>query len=599
MASTREISVRYSQRVNQMASYIKQFLRENKSYYYNPRMHKAISDFCFNYPEEFRREFLNRIGLTQLRRADFNDDSTELFYKFIDHLCELPGECIFLLRDTHIIARHYQHRTRKGFGILVNREFLCGPDEERYFLLIDIIYASLAESTTLEEFLSAYKNLFAQLIETDSVFFERSKRIYQYIDAHSIQCPLIWVDLGFQFTLSLFCYASMNYHHGSAYPQDIFSFCVYPWLRERFKGKYFSDHNEYTLRWELEGIDSYANDLKGRSSGMLVGFAVGDSLGFPAAGIEKKEVLSIFNSQITSFTDNHLHPYFSHLKPGQYTDNTRLLMISAESIVRNNGLNLSEYQKDLALWAKDTIENPETERWAGPTALNACIKLLKGQDYLTSGSTETHSCSSTYRVIPLGIYFRSFDEIEELKRIASLAGMITHNSAITKVGAAFVALTIAELIRGVLPLSAVQAAIRLIGYTSECSLLIDRIIKAIEISEGASIDQARALFGTGSPIYQTLPLSIFCFLKYRNDYLQGLIAAANSCREDSARDKEKLDGLSWEDQIRICEGGNTDGIAALTGAFLGGHIGMRKLPARFSSIEDKRRLICLAHQLVT
>jgi ADP-ribosylglycohydrolase len=45
-------------------------------------------------------------------------------------------------------------------------------------------------------------------------------------------------------------------------------------------------------------------------------------------------------------------------------------------------------------------------------------------------------------------------------------------------------------------------------------------------------------------------------------------------------------------------GGNTDGIAALTGAFLGAHLGERAIPSEYRTVEGRSDLERLGRDLV-
>ena len=105
-------------------------------------------------------------------------------------------------------------------------------------------------------------------------------------------------------------------------------------------------------------------------------------------------------------------------------------------------------------------------------------------------------------------------------------------------------------------------------------------------------------FGTGSLIYQTLPLAIYFFLKYPSNFEKAVLGAVNSYRSDTYKEKKKLAGLSWNKQLQEAKGGNTDGIAGLTGAFAGAYLGINKIPRKFLTVEDKQKLKVLAEELI-
>ena len=597
MASTKSIKAEYSSKLDGMAAYIRTFLSRELNPEEILKVHKGIADFCYKNSPSFKREFLYHIGLQKLKNFRRHAVPENHSADFALRLLEMEGECVFLLKDTHDVLEIYQQKTGNGFGLLINRKFLCRTEED-YFTLVKLIYDTLTNSRNVAEFSEKYFVSFGQLIKNDSHFLDRAKKLSEYVASHSTSHKIIFVDLGFQFTFSLFCSAAMR-HFGNT-ETDFYSYSIYPWLQTFFKDKYFSEKSEAVLDLELEAIKNFQSSLQNKAAGAFVGFAIGDALGFPIAGIDKSDVLKFINQEITGFTDNPKHPFFHHLKSGQYTENTNLLMISAQHLIKNRGFVPQKYQGDLSKWGKKILTNPDAERWAGPTAINAVKNLIGGKSYFESGSTKTESCSATYRVVPLGIFYRPFakDSVDELKNNAEISAMFTHNSEISKIGAAITALIIGNLMHGILPEKSVNGALGIIKETEKTKLLIQKIRQAVDMSKTESIESARKVFGTGSPIYQTLPLVIFCFLKFQTDFEGAVIAAANSYRDDTPEEKDRLKKFSWEEQLQFAKGGNTDGIAGLTGAFAGAYLGFDKIPRKFLSIENRDKLVSLARKLV-
>lgn len=599
MASTKPIKVEYSVKLDGMASYIRAFLSKSLNDDIALRTHKGIADFCYKNSPSFKKEFLRRAGLKKLKTFRRHAVLENPYSDFVSKLSEMDGECIFLLKDACDVLNMYQQRTGKGFSLLVNRQFLCRTEED-YFELVKLIYDALTKSNDLADFSEKYFAEFHELIQREAHFFDRAKKLFDYVAVHTYLQKMVFVDLGFQFTFSLFCSAAVRYFSNGKIHSDYYSYSIYPWLQHFFKEKYFFEKSETVLDLELAAIKSFQFSLQDRAAGTLVGFAIGDALGFPVAGINKIEVSKFIKQEITGFTDNPKHPFFHHLKSGQYTENTNLLMISAQHLTKNRGFVAQKYQGDLANWGKKILKNPDAERWAGPTAINAVKNLIGGKSYLESGSTTTESCSATYRVVPFGIFYRPFakDGIDELKNNAEISAMFTHNSEISKTGAAITALIIGNLVHGMLPEKAVNGAFKIVGETEKTKLLIKKIRQAVDMSKTEDVESARRTFGTGSPIYQTLPLAIFCFLKFQSNFEKAVIAATNSYRDDTSEEKERLQKFSWEEQLQYARGGNTDGIAGLTGAFTGAHLGLEKIPRKFLSIENKVNLAELGEKLI-
>ncbi|MCI0616107.1 ADP-ribosylglycohydrolase family protein, partial [bacterium] len=367
MASIKPIKAEYSAKLDGMAAYIRKFLSKNLSTEELLRTHKGIADFCYKNSTSFKKEFLHHVSLEKLRvnrRAVSENRSAD----FVSKLSEMDGECVFLLKDTHDVLELYQRKTSKGFGLLINRKFLCRTEED-YFALVKLVYDALANSDNIAEFSEKYFVAFRQLIENDAHFLDRAKKLFEYVLKHAVSDKIIFVDLGFQFTFSLFCSAAMR-HFGNT-EIDFYSYSIYPWLQTFFKDKYFSEKSETVLDLELRAMENFQSSLQNKAAGAFVGFAIGDALGFPVAGIDKSDVPKFINQEITGFTNNPKHPFFHHLKSGQYTENTNLLMISAQHLIKNRGFVPQKYQADLSKWGKKILTNPDAERWAGPTAINA------------------------------------------------------------------------------------------------------------------------------------------------------------------------------------------------------------------------------------
>ena len=176
---------------------------------------------------------------------------------------------------------------------------------------------------------------------------------------------------------------------------------------------------------------------------------------------------------------------------------------------------------------------------------------------------------------------------------------VTHDSEISAAGALFVATLISDLVLGVLPRTAVSAAIRTLRSTAGTHPLITKLDLALQLRGDTTIAEARKFFGTGSPIQQTLPLAVFCFLSSADDFRQSVLSAANSFRVDDQSEHERLAQLPKEAAMQQAKGGNTDGVAALAGAFAGAFLGFNAIPADFRNVESAEVLRRTATALVS
>ncbi|MDP2632529.1 MAG: ADP-ribosylglycohydrolase family protein [Candidatus Curtissbacteria bacterium] len=340
------------------------------------------------------------------------------------------------------------------------------------------------------------------------------------------------------------------------------------------------------------------NHTTEKIQGAVAGFAIGDSLGFPAAGIRAKDFLEINKGPIKGFSENKYHPLFYKLRRGQYTDNNRLFVLTIESLVSKGSYDEIDIILRLKNWAKLCRESPYFERWPGKTSLTAALKLLNGGAISECGVKKTISCGSIYRALPLGIFL--FNKTGDfIVKISERCASYTHNSKVSKLGAAFASLILSKIIGSCKFEESVIDSLSIFKELEgdKISLQLFRKIEWIIYNyKTLSYHNARKVLGTGSSITQTLPLSLLICLKARN-FEEGVIAAANSFRDDCEKERERLSQFGWTNQLLECIGGNTDGIAAICGCFLGALFGVENIPQSFKKVEDFKKTQKIALQI--
>ena len=570
-----------SQKLARMIQTIRKYLQDAHDTEQLQKVRYGLDAFCLNNTEIFRAEFYKCAELTADKQSEMAEVDLDEIERFIDVLCARDGNCIFLLTDTFDVMTKYQKQTNCGLGLLVNRKTICRDYQEQdYYTLVDLVYRALDRSSCWQSFLKAYLEEFTVLINSDTHFKCSAKSIFELVKFKQAE-PLLWIDTGFQFTLSLFCYAAVHFYSEGKMIQDIYNLSVYPWLESVFKGKYFSSISNRVVTAELLGTNLYSESLHDKFLGLIVGFAIGDALGAPVAGISNKDIPRFVSTPLNSFASNPSHPYLGHLKSGQYTDNTSLLLITTEYLLSGQDQKLAElegYGAMLASWAT-AVKSNNTERWIGPTTLTALANLVNGTSVHNSGISDTESCGGTYRVIPLALCLHCclLSKRSEVLSLVIKYTMITHKSETSIAASIFVVLVLAELLAGTFPIQAVNIAFSQIKELFNAQILFDAIQWAIlHSSQDMDDDQARMKLGTGALAYQSVPLAIFFFIKYQNNFASAVLAGANSFRIDSIEEQEHLQKYSWEQQLIEAHGGNTDGIAALIGALSGAFTGFTK-----------------------
>jgi ADP-ribosylglycohydrolase len=582
-----------------MVEFIKAWWREpTLSDLEKARAEHALRDFCFRYPQKFKTAFFTAVGMPRPRRRALTAIE-DVRASFLKSLLGQPSDKIFILRDTHELLTEFLNSGGQGAALLVNRKNLFAG-ESQYFEFLRIFYEAASRSTDLEGFLDQYQALFACAIASHENLHSKAKDIAKYVALHRRNSHVTFVDLGFQFTFSLFCRASLIHFGEKAVNVDFYALATYPWLHRRFGRKVFTDRNEVVLPLELAGRTAFDRALSKRAAGALVGFAIGDALGYPVAGVEARDIAQRLGIALplTHFVSSPNHPHFGHLKPGQYTSNTIAMLITARSLADDRSVDPDAIAERLCKWRETILLHPEEARWLGPTTATALDRLIAGVSTDMAGVADSSSCACAYRSVPLGIFLRpmirtSLDEARE--RVAKVA-RITHAHPASIAGAQVVASIIGDLIHGVMPRDAVRAAIAAISDEQPTRLLKERLRETITLDDDD--EGARHRFGTGSPIEQTLPLSIYFLLRYSSDFANGVRAAANSVRRDSPTDAAALADYEFGQSLVQAKAGNCDGVAGLTGAMIGTHLGIDAIPPDLAAVEGFAELSSAACSLL-
>lgn len=292
-------------------------------------------------------------------------------------------------------------------------------------------------------------------------------------------------------------------------------------------------------------------------SNALLGTAVGDALGVP---FETK--LSNFELLVDWDGKSFLGSAHHKLLPGQYSDDTQMSLMVAESLIENKGFN----PEDLAARYVDWMVSGRA-RGYGKTTLLAVQNLLNGKHWSESGVPGSYGNGTAMRAAPFGIYFR--DDLKELIKVCKVDSAITHASEEAEAGSIAIALAAAYAVNNdtdkllhriweVLPASKVKNSIFSLSSLVESPYILP--------------PQALRVIGTKGNVKETVPAALYCFLRFDN-YEDAVIAS-------------------------IRAGGDTDTTAAIVGALWGAKVGTQGIhPDWVSDVEDSEKLMALDSQL--
>lgn len=308
------------------------------------------------------------------------------------------------------------------------------------------------------------------------------------------------------------------------------------------------DAESRSMRVASEGRkQEFASSL----TGCLLGTAVGDALGLPAEGLSPRRRARLF----PDIARYHLLPFAR----GMCSDDTEHTIMVAQALIETAGYakamgNAEAFRSNLA-WAM---------RWwllGAPAGIGmATLKgILKLWLFLPQRWQGTYSAGNApaMRSALIGVYWA--EEPELLRLHVRAATRITHTDPKAEQAAFAVAIAASFSARNAGRVSAPAYAAHmrslLAAEGAELANLIDSVAKSVESGETtAAFARGMGLEeGVSGYAFHTVPVALHAWLAHPGDYRQAVLAA-------------------------IACGGDTDTVAAITGAIAGAGTGTEGLP---------------------
>lgn len=330
--------------------------------------------------------------------------------------------------------------------------------------------------------------------------------------------------------------------------------------------------------------------------GSLFGGAVGDALGYTVEFWSEEQIFDMFGCKgITSYR------FDRRSGKALISDDTQMTLFTANGLLVGNTRGAMRgiagdprvyVEKAYQDWLKTQQSSMEEvnryERYSpeggnswlldvpelyalrapGNTCLSALREGSKGiLDYIKHPVNHSKGCGGIMRVAPLALKYRLkenyYGTIQELDREGAQLAAITHGHSLGYMPAAVLTHVLARIVSesGKVDLKEViiearDTAKEIFAGDIHLEELVRIIDLAIELSENGESDLANIhLLGEGWVAEETLGISLYCALKYQNDFSAGIIASVN-------------------------HKGDSDSTGAVTGNILGALLG-------YEAIEDK------------
>jgi ADP-ribosylglycohydrolase len=289
--------------------------------------------------------------------------------------------------------------------------------------------------------------------------------------------------------------------------------------------------------------------LASRFIGTLVGFAVGDALGMPAEFLSRDQIRRYYGKPITDFVKAHPGHASDFLPLGSYTDDTQMMLATAECLIECRKMDPARQADALLGWYLNTVPHRAPMR----ANMRACKHLSTGRAWTKSGVFSS-GCGAAVRMPPIGLFLHR--EPEALVRATLDACTITHTEPRARAASIAVAYLIARLVQATDRCSAgdqvLETADRVASLDADMAAMLRWVTQITHLSP----EEALFEIGTSADALEAIPAAIYCFLKYPRNFSGAVLAAVN--------------------------GGDAAGsIGALTGSMVGALAGIEAIPAHW------------------
>jgi ADP-ribosyl-[dinitrogen reductase] hydrolase len=309
-----------------------------------------------------------------------------------------------------------------------------------------------------------------------------------------------------------------------------------------------------------------AKQMADRFSGTIVGFAVGDALGMPTQFLTRDQIRRYYGKAISTFLKAHPGHASDFLPQGSYTDDTQMMLATAECLVECRKPDPARQADALVSWYLNTSPHRTPMR----ANIRACKHLAAGKAWTKSGVFSS-GCGAAVRMPPLGLLL--FHQPDSLIRAVLDNCMITHTEPRARAASIAVACLISRLVQTTNRCSPGDQVLE----TADRVSAIDQDMAAMLrwVTQIVHLDPNEALFeiGTSADAIEAIPAAIYCFLKYPRNFANAVLAAVNA-------------------------GDASDSIAALAGSFVGALAGIQAIPGQWQEqVENADVLLGVSRSL--
>jgi ADP-ribosylglycohydrolase len=304
-------------------------------------------------------------------------------------------------------------------------------------------------------------------------------------------------------------------------------------------------------------------------SGAVLGAAIGDAMGHPtefigsfAAIRERYGPAGVGGFELYWERDGK--------RFAPYTDDTQM----AEAVLRTLLDESKDLDQAMALLAQRFIDwsrNPQGgHRAPGNACMAGCRALAGGVHWSEAGGASAGGCGSVMRAYPFGLVFAA--EIEKAEHWAVAHSKLTHRDPIALAASAAMAVGMAHVIQCAEPAAVTAAMLTAAARYSERTAAM--MAQAVNEARAGVAPEMTLQRLQGWAAHEAIAAAAYIFTRHANDPRAAILEGANTP-------------------------GDSDSIATLAGALVGGRCGIDALPAAWvRDVERSSELRALAERLV-
>lgn len=304
-----------------------------------------------------------------------------------------------------------------------------------------------------------------------------------------------------------------------------------------------------------------------RFTGCMVGAAIGDAFGMPLEFLSRRDIKRIYGGLVTEMLEPGPYSPYKHLKRGQYTDDTQMMIALAEAIIEAGFPDPYRIAAKFVEW----YHSPENNRGPGIGCMEACRRLAQGAYWDRAGSDSAGN-GAAMRVMPVALMYHG--DIPRMLEFARQQSVITHKDQRAVQGAQLIALAIDYLLKHQPPQALIDYMLPYAGIDEiKRQLLKVKDMLESDRGEGEMVFAHMEELGTSGYIVHTLGSALYAFMCSPGDFKRVVATAANA-------------------------GGDADTAACIAGAMAGAYNGFEAMPREwFMQLEDHDRIFELGQRL--